>query len=118
MDVSKIMSENFDMILNRDKNLNKISEMATNLKDNSKKVNLYLLSNDFNNNRIYLVQERCKQVKVGILDQEVCNLDSHSLNPNILLLSKILCFLSIILAVDAGCTDSLPLSNKYHLIFN
>jgi len=38
MDVSKIMSENFDMILNRDKNLGKISEMSTNLKDNSKKV--------------------------------------------------------------------------------
>ena len=40
MDVSKIMSENFEMILNRDKNLHKISEMATNLKDNSKKVTL------------------------------------------------------------------------------
>jgi hypothetical protein len=38
MDVSKIMSENFDMILNRTKDLNQISEMASNLKDNSKKV--------------------------------------------------------------------------------
>jgi hypothetical protein len=38
MDVSKIMSENFEMILNRDKNLQKISEMSSNLKDNSKRV--------------------------------------------------------------------------------
>ena len=38
MDVSKIMSENFDMILNRSKDLGKISEMSSNLKDNSKKV--------------------------------------------------------------------------------
>jgi len=32
------MHENFDMILNRDKNLNKISQMSSDLKDNSKKV--------------------------------------------------------------------------------
>lgn len=40
MDVSKIMSENFDMILNRDKNLNKISQMASDLKQNSSKVSV------------------------------------------------------------------------------
>ena len=31
------MHENFDMILNRDKNLSKISQMSSDLKDNSKK---------------------------------------------------------------------------------
>ena len=38
MDIKNIMHENFDMILNRDKNLNKISQMSSELKDNSKKV--------------------------------------------------------------------------------
>lgn len=31
------MHENFDMILNRDKNLHKITQMSSDLKDNSKK---------------------------------------------------------------------------------
>ena len=35
------MHENFDMILNRDKNLNKISQMSSDLKDNSKKVSFF-----------------------------------------------------------------------------
>lgn len=43
MDVSKIMSENFEMILNRDKDLHKISDMASNLKENSKKVSIHTL---------------------------------------------------------------------------
>jgi sugar-specific transcriptional regulator TrmB len=38
MDIKSIMHENFDMILNRDKNLSKISQMSSELKDNSKKV--------------------------------------------------------------------------------
>lgn len=38
LDIKNIMHENFDMILNRDKNLNKISQMSSDLKDNSKKV--------------------------------------------------------------------------------
>ena len=38
IDIKKIMHENFDMILNRDKNLSKISQMSSDLKDNSKKV--------------------------------------------------------------------------------
>ena len=37
LDIKSIMHENFDMILNRDKNLNKISQMSADLKDNSKK---------------------------------------------------------------------------------
>lgn len=37
MDIKSIMHENFDMILNRDKNLSKISQMSSDLKDNSKK---------------------------------------------------------------------------------
>jgi len=40
MDIKNIMHENFDMILNRDKNLNKISQMSSELKDNSKKVRI------------------------------------------------------------------------------
>ena len=32
------MSENFDMILNRDKNLQKISKLSSDLKENSGKV--------------------------------------------------------------------------------
>ncbi|CDW75785.1 synaptobrevin family protein [Stylonychia lemnae] len=39
LDVSKIMSENFEMILNRGGNLGKISQMSTELKDSSSKVN-------------------------------------------------------------------------------
>jgi vesicle transport protein SEC22 len=38
IDIKNIMHENFDMILNRDKNLSKISQMSSDLKDNSKKV--------------------------------------------------------------------------------
>ncbi len=38
LDIKSIMHENFDMILNRDKNLSKISQMSSDLKDNSKKV--------------------------------------------------------------------------------
>lgn len=38
MDVSKIMSENIDMILNRGQNLGKISKMSNDLKDESSKV--------------------------------------------------------------------------------
>ena len=37
LDVSKIMTESFEMILNRDKNLNKIGKLSSDLKDNSKK---------------------------------------------------------------------------------
>lgn len=37
MDIKSIMHENFDMILNRDRNLSKISQMSSDLKDNSKK---------------------------------------------------------------------------------
>jgi vesicle transport protein SEC22 len=37
LDIKSIMHENFDMILNRDKNLGKISQMSSDLKDNSKK---------------------------------------------------------------------------------
>ena len=40
LDIKNIMHENFDMILNRDKNLSKISQMSSELKDNSKKVSL------------------------------------------------------------------------------
>lgn len=40
MDIRNIMHENFDMVLNRDKNLNKITKMSSDLKDNSKKVSL------------------------------------------------------------------------------
>ena len=40
IDIKNIMHENFDMILNRDKNLQKISKMSSDLKDNSKKVPL------------------------------------------------------------------------------
>jgi len=40
MDIKSIMHENFDMILNRDKNLSKISQMSSDLKDNSKKVGI------------------------------------------------------------------------------
>lgn len=38
MDVSKIMTESFEMILNRDKNIKKIGMMSSDLKDISKKV--------------------------------------------------------------------------------
>ena len=38
LDVSKIISESFEMLLNRDKNLNKITQMSADLKDNSGKV--------------------------------------------------------------------------------
>jgi vesicle transport protein SEC22 len=37
MDIKQIMHENFDMVLNRDKNLSKISQMSSDLKDNSRK---------------------------------------------------------------------------------
>ena len=36
MDVSKIMNESFEMLLNRDKNLNKLSEKATDLRQSSR----------------------------------------------------------------------------------
>ena len=38
MDVSKIMSENFEMILKRGGNLNKLSQLSSSLKEDSKKV--------------------------------------------------------------------------------
>jgi hypothetical protein len=38
MDVSKIMVESFDMLLNRDKNLNQLSNKAADLKMNSAKL--------------------------------------------------------------------------------
>jgi len=38
LDIKNIMHENFEMVLNRDKNLNKISKLSSDLKDNSKKV--------------------------------------------------------------------------------
>ena len=37
IDIKNIMHENFDMILNRDKNLNKISQMSSDLKEDSRK---------------------------------------------------------------------------------
>ena len=37
IDIKNIMHENFDMILNRDRNLSKISQMSADLKDNSKR---------------------------------------------------------------------------------
>ena len=40
MDVSKIMVESFDMLLNRDKNLQSLSDKATELKDGSANVSL------------------------------------------------------------------------------
>jgi vesicle transport protein SEC22 len=38
LDVSKIMSENFEMILNRGGSLNKLTELSSSLKEDSKKV--------------------------------------------------------------------------------
>ncbi len=38
MDVNKIMTESFDMLLNRDNNLNKIVNDSANLRDSSKDV--------------------------------------------------------------------------------
>ena len=38
MDVNKIMTESFDMLLNRDNNLNKIVSDSANLRDSSKDV--------------------------------------------------------------------------------
>ena len=38
MDVNKIMTESFDMLLNRDNNLNKIVTDSVNLRDSSKDV--------------------------------------------------------------------------------
>jgi hypothetical protein len=40
MDVSKIMSENFEMILNRDQNLKKISQLSSDLKYSSSQVRI------------------------------------------------------------------------------
>ena len=37
MDVKNIMSESFEMLLNRDKNLNKLTELGKNLSDDSSK---------------------------------------------------------------------------------
>ena len=45
IDIKNIMHENFDMILNRDKNLSKISQMSSDLKDNSKKVTIICFYN-------------------------------------------------------------------------
>jgi hypothetical protein len=36
MDVGKIMSESFEMLLNRDRNLNQLSDKASNLRQSSK----------------------------------------------------------------------------------
>ena len=38
MDVSKIMSESFDMLLNRDRNLNQLIDKGTNLRDGSRRL--------------------------------------------------------------------------------
>ena len=39
MDVSKIMNESLEMILNRDKNLSKMSQISSDIKEDAKKVN-------------------------------------------------------------------------------
>ena len=38
MDVKNIMSESFEMLLNRDKNLNKLTELGKNLSEDSRKM--------------------------------------------------------------------------------
>ena len=38
IDVSKIMSENFEMVLNRGKDLNRVSEQATKLRESSQNI--------------------------------------------------------------------------------
>lgn len=38
MDVNKIMTESFEMLLNRDKNLNQISQKSTQIRDGSRDV--------------------------------------------------------------------------------
>ena len=40
MDVNKIMTESFDMLLNRDKNLNQIVNDSANLRNDSKDVSV------------------------------------------------------------------------------
>ena len=86
LDVSKIMTESFEMILNRDKNLNKIGKLSSDLKDNSKKVR--------NMNIIFVVQEGCKEVEVDVLVETVCHLDRYWIHACLLHLLEVLCVLS------------------------
>lgn len=81
------MSENFEMILNRGNSLNKLSELSTTLKEDSKKVYKLILFIP------YLVRKGCKEIKNGILDKKICNIYCNSRNTIIHTLFEILCIL-------------------------
>ena len=64
MDIKNIMHENFEMVLNRDKNLGKITQMSSDLKDNSKKVSRnQKKSITFNHDKLknLIAKKRCKE---------------------------------------------------------
>lgn len=92
VDIKNIMHENFDMILNRDRNLSKISQMSSDLKDNSKKVrSLSALSG--------LVQERCKEVKVDNVAEAVCDVDRNGSASSVYLVRETVCVLRVCLCI-------------------
>ena len=74
MDVNKIMTESFDMLLNRDKNLNQIVSDSANLRNDSKDV-----SKLNNLPEILAVKEEIQELKDGILVQEVYDSNHHLL---------------------------------------
>ena len=74
MDVNKIMTESFDMLLNRDKNLNQIVSDSANLRNDSKDVSKL---NDLP--EILVVKEEIQELKDGILVQEVYDSNHHLL---------------------------------------
>ena len=66
MDVNKIMTESFDMLLNRDKNLNQIVHDSANLRNDSKDV-----SGPMGSFCVWVVAEEVEELEDGVLVQEV-----------------------------------------------
>lgn len=65
------MHENFDMILNRDKNLSKISQLSSDLKDSSSKVGRVMMT-------VCIVQEGHEEAEADDVAEEVCDVDCRA----------------------------------------
>ena len=76
MDVNKIMTESFDMLLNRDNNLKQIVHDSDNLKEGAKNVSRLNTSSGADLCELCIVKERRKETEILVMDAEVY--DAHS----------------------------------------
>lgn len=103
------MSENFDMILNRDKNLQKISQLSSDLKENSGKVSQNWFKLHESNKAVaftnyaslhsemtlLVVQKGCQEAETDNVAEVVCDLHSIGFSDPLLSLPKVLSFMKI-----------------------